>query len=96
MYVGTPARAAKVAKYVVIDGSACPTQVPCIAPTQAMFSGQKHVEVCSSKESFAKPGVVTVRNLPRGDMSKPQVLHVPNWPSANNLVMILFDDFPSE
>jgi pimeloyl-ACP methyl ester carboxylesterase len=54
MYVGMPARAAKVAKYVAIDGSACPTQVPCIAPNQAMFSGQKHVEVCSSKESFAK------------------------------------------
>jgi len=53
-YLGTAARAAKVAKYVAIDGSACPSQVPCIAPNQAMFSGQKHVEVCSSKESFAK------------------------------------------
>jgi pimeloyl-ACP methyl ester carboxylesterase len=52
-YVGNAARAAKVAKYVAIDGSPCPSQVPCIAPNQAMFSGQKHVEVCSSKESFA-------------------------------------------
>ena len=53
-YVGTAARAAKVAKYVAIDGNACPSQVPCIAPNQGMFPGQKHVEVCTSKESFVK------------------------------------------
>ena len=52
-YLGNAAQAAKVAKYIAIDGSPCPSAVPCIAPTQAMFSGQKHVEVCTSKESFA-------------------------------------------
>jgi len=52
-YLGSAANAAKVAKYVAIDGSACVTNVPCVAPTQAMFPGQKHVEVCTSKESFA-------------------------------------------
>jgi len=68
-FLGDARRAAKVAKYIAIDGSACVSNVPCIAPTQAMFSGQKHVEVCTSKESFAmqyefllgeKPQVVDV------------------------------------
>ena len=35
VYLSDPARAAKVAKYVAIDGSPCPAVVPCIAPTQA-------------------------------------------------------------
>lgn len=52
-YVGTPERAAKVAKYVAIDGTPCPAVVPCVAPTQAVFTGQAHVEVATSKESFA-------------------------------------------
>jgi pimeloyl-ACP methyl ester carboxylesterase len=54
MYLGDAQRAAKVAKYIAIDGGACPAAVPCIAPSQAMFPGQKHVEVCTSKESFIK------------------------------------------
>ncbi len=48
-----PAQAAKVAKYVAIDGRPCPAAVPCVAPTQAEFPGQSHVEVATSKESFA-------------------------------------------
>lgn len=50
-----PAQAAKVAKYVAIDGLPCPegTTVPCVAPTQAEFPGQAHVEVATSPESFA-------------------------------------------
>jgi pimeloyl-ACP methyl ester carboxylesterase len=52
-YLGNAQQRAKVAKYIAIDGSPCPSGVPCIAPNQAMFSGQRHVEVCTSKESFA-------------------------------------------
>lgn len=52
-YLGDPARAAKVAKYVSIDGAPCPDVVPCVAPTQASNPGQAHVEVATSKESFA-------------------------------------------
>ena len=33
--------------------SRVPTVVPCVAPTQAEFPGQSHVEVATSKESFA-------------------------------------------
>jgi pimeloyl-ACP methyl ester carboxylesterase len=65
-YLGTPARAAKVAKYVAIDGGACPAgAVPCIAPNQTMFPGQKHVEVCSSKESFAKQYEFLIGEAPK-------------------------------
>lgn len=52
-YLSNSTRAAKVAKYIAVDGSPCPSVVPCITPNQAMFAGQKHVEVCTSKESFA-------------------------------------------
>ena len=52
-FLGDPAQAAKVAKYIAIDGRPCPTVVPCVAPTQAEFPGQSHVEVATSKESFA-------------------------------------------
>lgn len=52
-YLGDDARAAKVAKYVAIDGAACVTNVPCVAPTQEIFVGQAHVEVATSAESFA-------------------------------------------
>ena len=50
-----PAQAAKVAKYVAIDGAPCPaeSQVPCLAPNQAVLPGQAHVETATSKESFA-------------------------------------------
>jgi pimeloyl-ACP methyl ester carboxylesterase len=55
LYLGGPAQAAKVARYVAIDGRPCPEPqvVPCIAPVQAQFPGQTHVEVATSKESFA-------------------------------------------
>lgn len=56
MYLSDPARAAKVAKYVSLDGSGCAASdmagVPCIAPNQATLPGQKHVEVATSAESF--------------------------------------------
>ena len=50
-----PAQAAKVAKYIAIDGSPCPPAgtVPCLAPNQAALPGQAHVETATSKESFA-------------------------------------------
>jgi pimeloyl-ACP methyl ester carboxylesterase len=53
LFLGDPAQAAKVAKYVAIDGQPCPDVVPCEAPTQALFPGQSHVEVATSPESFA-------------------------------------------
>jgi len=52
-YLGDPDLAAKVAKYIAIDGSPCVDVVPCLAPTQAEFPGQAHVEVATSPESFA-------------------------------------------
>lgn len=55
LFLGDPARAAQVAKYVAIDGQPCPElpTVPCTAPTQALFPGQSHVEVATSADSFA-------------------------------------------
>lgn len=52
MYLGNPDNAAKVAKYIALDGSPCPTAVPCVAPNQAGLPGQSHVEVATSAESF--------------------------------------------
>jgi pimeloyl-ACP methyl ester carboxylesterase len=56
MYLGDPARAAKIAKYISLDGSGCAAAmtagVPCIGPNQAMLPGQAHVEVATSFESF--------------------------------------------
>lgn len=54
-YLADPARAAKVAKYISLDGQACTPEmsVPCVAPNQSLLPGQKHVEVATSKESFA-------------------------------------------
>lgn len=57
MYLGDPARAAKVAKYISLDGRGCDAAmtagVPCIAPSQAGIPGQAHVEIATSAESFA-------------------------------------------
>ena len=39
-------------------------------------------------------GTITIRNLPRGDTSKPQSVHVPNWSSTNHNVSVLLSDFP--
>ncbi|HEV7760670.1 MAG TPA: alpha/beta fold hydrolase [Acidimicrobiales bacterium] len=64
-YLGTPARAAKVAKYIALDGSPCPTVVPCRAITQANLPGQSHVEVATSKESFAAQYEFLVGQLPQ-------------------------------
>jgi pimeloyl-ACP methyl ester carboxylesterase len=52
-YLGDPDRAANVARYIAIDGSPCVDVVPCLAPTQETNPGQAHVEVATSKESFA-------------------------------------------
>jgi pimeloyl-ACP methyl ester carboxylesterase len=53
-YLRDPANASKVAKYIALDGAACPEAVPCIAPDQAGHPGQSHVEVATSPESFAE------------------------------------------
>jgi pimeloyl-ACP methyl ester carboxylesterase len=54
-YLADPARAAKVAKYISLDGYPCFLRfddVPCLDPTQASLNGQAHVEVATSAESF--------------------------------------------
>jgi hypothetical protein len=69
-----PAHAAKVAKYVAIDGAPCPEQpaIPCLAPTQDMFHGQAHVEVATSTESFAAQYEFLVDEPPEGVEIVPQ------------------------
>jgi pimeloyl-ACP methyl ester carboxylesterase len=53
-YVGDPARAAKVAKYISLDGVGCAgVTIPCLEPNQDMIPGQAHVEIATSRESFA-------------------------------------------
>lgn len=52
-YLADPANAAKVAKYVAVDGQPCVDVVPCLAPTQETNPGQSHVEVATSEETFA-------------------------------------------
>jgi hypothetical protein len=57
-YMQDPARTAKVAKYVSLDGAGCGTAmtvgVDCIAPNQANLPGLKHVEVATSPEAFVE------------------------------------------
>ena len=54
-FLADPVQAAKVAKYIAIDGAPCPADsaVPCLAPNQEALPGQSHVETATSKESFA-------------------------------------------
>jgi pimeloyl-ACP methyl ester carboxylesterase len=58
MYMGDPARAAKVAKYISLDGFGCSAaataSIPCIEPNQRSLPGQSHVEVATSVESFVE------------------------------------------
>jgi pimeloyl-ACP methyl ester carboxylesterase len=52
-YLSMPDKAAKIAKYISLDGAPCPAgDIPCISPSQEILTGQKHVEVATSKESF--------------------------------------------
>jgi pimeloyl-ACP methyl ester carboxylesterase len=54
-YLSDPERAKKVAKLILLDGSACnaaPAGLPCIAPNKAGLPGQAHVQVATSAESF--------------------------------------------
>jgi len=63
LYLSQADRAKKVAKYIALDGAGCANvSIPCIAPAQTTntragqthpIPGQKHVEVATSKESFA-------------------------------------------
>jgi pimeloyl-ACP methyl ester carboxylesterase len=41
-------------------------------------------------------GTITVTNLPRGDASRPQVLHFPNWASEGHLITVMFDDYAQD
>lgn len=57
-YLATPENAAKVAKYVSLDGAGCDgataAGVACIDPNQGNQPGEKHVEVATSATSFNK------------------------------------------
>jgi pimeloyl-ACP methyl ester carboxylesterase len=53
-YIGSAARAGKVSKIVLLDGSACGSTVPCDAPNRDNLPGQAHVEVATSPESFKR------------------------------------------
>lgn len=63
MYLSDATRAGKVARYISLDGAGCADiPVPCAAPAQTTnmrgtqtdpIPGQKHVEIATSKESFA-------------------------------------------
>ena len=63
MYLSNPEQAAKVKKYVAEDGAGCANvPIPCASPAQTTntragqthpIPNQKHVEVATSKESFA-------------------------------------------
>ncbi len=39
-------------------------------------------------------GTITVKNIPRGDTSKPQVLNAANWASSKHAITVMFTDFP--
>jgi pimeloyl-ACP methyl ester carboxylesterase len=39
---------------------------------------------------------ITLTNVPRGDVSRPQVLRVPNWASSGHLIMVMFSDFAQD
>ena len=41
-------------------------------------------------------GTITIKNFPRGDMSKPQVINVPNWKSSTHFMSVVFNDFPQD
>jgi len=67
-----PARAAKVARYVAIDGAPCSPAVPCRAVVQADLPGQAHVEVATSAESFALQYEFLVGSAPQVVDIEPQ------------------------
>ena len=58
MFLGDAERAAKIAKYISLDGFGCSAantaNVPCIEPNQMSLPGQSHVEVATSVESFER------------------------------------------
>lgn len=38
-------------------------------------------------------GTITVKNIPRGDGKKPQVINFPNWSSDKHFINLMFSDF---
>jgi len=41
-------------------------------------------------------GTVVVKNIPRGDTARPQILRTANWPSSTHRVSVLFSDFTQD
>lgn len=66
-YLAMPDKAAKVAKYISLDGAGCPSNpdIPCVAPSQENLPGQKHVEAATSKESFVMQYELLVGEEPK-------------------------------
>ena len=58
-------------------------------PTQAFQSG---VDVFMPADE-PPAGTVSFVNSPRGDVSRPQVINVPNWRSSTDRVTVTFNDF---
>ena len=68
-FLGDAGRAAKVAKYISLDGFGCSAAntagVPCIEPNQMTLKGQSHVEVATSVESFVKQYEFLIGSAPK-------------------------------
>ena len=41
-------------------------------------------------------GAITIRNVPRGDTTSPQVLSIPNWASDGHATSVVFNDYVQE
>jgi pimeloyl-ACP methyl ester carboxylesterase len=90
-YLGTPARAAKVAKYVSLDGQPCPTDVvaDCINLNQLTYPGQAHVEVATSEESFIDQYEYFVGGAPKySDISRKGIGRQPGCSEISGRVVL--------
>jgi pimeloyl-ACP methyl ester carboxylesterase len=41
-------------------------------------------------------GTITLKNIPRGDTERPQVINVPNWASSEHIIMTMFSDYAQD
>lgn len=55
---------------------------------------QTGVDLYLPASESSPDGTITLTNAPRGDMDHEQVLHVPNWPSSEHTISVMFADYP--
>lgn len=55
---------------------------------------QTGVDLYLPSSQSAPDGTITLTNSPRGDDDHKQMLHLPNWPSNEHTISVLFSDFP--